>query len=247
MRRIAVLIAAAALIACGQPATNASADSAPPPPRTDDMIEGGGEGGGQAIETQAAFVARCTRELIAANPESQRWAGDQCAQQWQAVVAAGPWAEAFLAVAPASGERVAAAQVRTRVTQVRWNARPDGTLVAQGRLGNADAQVETNGNFSLMWSAVGEMSPYDVIEALRGRGAEVTMLGCSQLGAGEFNKAYRVTATGRAPFQLSLYDRGAPTANASSFYNATIVTSGQVQTLAQLRADGSDWAASCPY
>ena len=248
MRRIALLLAAAALIACGQPATNASADNAPPPPRIEDMAEGGGQGGA-AIETQDAFVARCTRELISANPQAQRWAGDQCGQQWQAVVAAGPWAEAFIIAAPAVGERVAAAQVRARVTQVSWNARPQGTLVAQGRLGAAEAQV-MNGSgprFALFWAATGEMIPYDVIEALRGRGAEVTMIGCAQMGAGEANKAYRVVAAGRAPFQLSLYDRTAPTANAESFYNASIDLSGRVQTLSQLRTDGSDWAARCAY
>lgn len=246
MRRIALLFAAAALLACGQPATNASADNAPPPPGAEDVVQGSGGG---AIETQAAFVARCTRELIAVNPESQRWAGDQCGQQWQAVVAAGPWAEAFLTAAPAAGERVAANQVRARVTQVSWNARPQGTLVAQGRLDNAEAQVMNGSSptFSLSWGATGELIPYDVIEALRGRGAEVTMIGCAQLGVGEGTKAYRVVAAGRAPFQLSVYDRTAPTANAESFYNATIDLSGRVQNIAQLRTDGSEWNATCPY
>ncbi len=250
MRRVALLFAAAALIACGQPATEASADHAPPPPRTDDMAQGGGQGGGAAaIETQDAFVARCTRELIAANPESRRWAGDQCGQQWQAVVAAGPWAEAFLTAAPATGERVAANQVGTRVTQVSWAARPQGTLVAEGRLGNAGAQVMGGSapSFSLSWGATGELIPYDVIEALRGRGAQVTMIGCAQMGVGEGTKAYRVAAAGRAPFQLNIYDRTAPTANAESFYNASIDLSGRVQTLSQLRTDGSDWTPTCPY
>jgi hypothetical protein len=250
MRRILLLFAAASLLACGQPATEASADNAPPPPRIEDMAQGGGQGGGPvAIETQAAFVARCTREMIAANPESRRWAGDQCGQQWQAVVAAGPWAEAFLTAAPATGERVAANQVRTRVTQVSWASRAQGTLVAEGRLGNAGAQVMGGSapSFSLSWGETGELIPYDVVEALRGRGAEVTMIGCAQLGVGEGTKAYRVVAAGRAPFQLTIYDRTAPTANADSFYNASIDLSGRVQTISQLRTDGSEWNATCPY
>jgi|CXWL01.1.fsa_nt_gi hypothetical protein len=244
MHRLVMLIAAATLIACGQPATNASADSAPPPPRIDDMEQGGG--GGAGLETQSAFVARCTRELIAANPQSRTWAPGQCEQDWQKVVAAGPMADAILAAVPAPGERVAGAQVRARVSSVQWAGRPEGTLVAQGRLGESDVQVEA-ATMNFFWDRAGEPIPFDVLNALRGRAADVVMIGCAMLGVGETNQVYRVTAPGRAPFQLSVYGREAPTANANAFYNVGVTLNGQIATIAQMRADGSEVTPTCPY
>lgn len=246
MRRIAIVFAAAALIACGQPPSNASADSAPPPPRMDDILDGDQGGGGPALETQADFVARCTREMIAANPQSRQWAGSQCEQEWEKVLASRPLADAMLAAVPAPGETVAPAAIRARTPSVQWRARPEGALIAQGRLGQADVNVDSNG-LTFAWAETGALIPFDLVQALRERGAEVTMVGCSQLGTGEFSTYHRVVAAGRAPFGLMVYERTAPTANASSFYSAVANVSGQISTLASLRRDGSEWSATCPY
>jgi hypothetical protein len=199
-----------------------------------------------AVESQADFVTRCTRETIASNPESRSWAQGNCEQVWAQVLAAGPMADAILAAVPAPGEAVAGSAVRARVAAVQWMARPDGALVAQGRLGDAEVQVEAAA-LNFFWQETGAMIPFEVVEALKGRGANVAMVGCTQLGVGEFSKTYRVEAPGRAPFALGIYDRMAPTANANSFYNVSVNLSRRVPTLAQLRAGGEDVSATCAY
>jgi hypothetical protein len=87
--------------------------------------------------------------------------------------------------------------------------------------------------------------PYDVVEALRGRGADVSLAACLRLGPDEASKLYRVSAPGRASLALSLSERTAPTANAASFYNVAVDLSGRMPTLAELRRDGSEWNATC--
>lgn len=228
MRRFLLSFAAAlALIACGQPQSNASA---------------------QAIlaNAQADYLAACTAAMIAENPRAGEWAPAQCQQQWEMVVAAGPMAEAILAAVPVSGA-TDPASLRARLAMVQWDARPEGTLIASGRLGrDLSVQVDRAGpNLNFYWSEAGAAIPYDVLGALRARGAEVSMLGCYALGMGENNEAYRVAAPGRAPFALSVYGRMAPTANANSFYNVGAGLSGQVKTLAQMRREDSTWAAAC--
>jgi hypothetical protein len=109
-----------------------------------------------------------------------------------------------------------------------------------------DIAVSVEGRaVTFSWEAVGELIPYDVVGALAERGAPPTMIGCSQLGTGEYNKAFSVTPRGGAAFQLNIYERTAPTANASSFYNATADLSGRVHTRAQLASDGMEWTAAC--
>ncbi len=227
MRRFALIIAmSAALIACGQPNSSAAA-------------QGGNE-------TQADYIARCTADMVAQNPRAGEWAPAQCQQQWETIVAAGPMAEAILAAAPVSGA-ADPTTLRTRLAMIQWDARPEGTLIASGRMGRAlSVQVDRAGpSLNFYWSEAGAMIPYDVLGALRARGAEVTMVGCYAMGMGENNESYRVVAAGRAPFALSVYGRMAPTANANSFYNVGAGLSGRVQTLAQLRGEDSSWNATC--
>ena len=204
MRVFAVMAIAAALVACGQPAaTNggAAAQGASAP----------------AANAQAAFITSCTQRVIAQNANMRPYAADQCQQEWQTIVDAGPMADAILAAAPVSGA-TDAATLRTRLTMVNWRGRPEGTLLAQGALGNLEVQVDRQGpSLNFFWSETGALIPYDLLGALLQRGAAADMVACSALGVGENSKVYRVTAPGRAPFQLSLYDRNAPTANAEVF------------------------------
>jgi hypothetical protein len=228
MRRFAILIATSlALIACGQPSSNAAAQ-------------------GGATETQTDYIARCTADMVAQNPRAGEWAPSQCQRQWETILAAGPMADAILAAVPVSGA-ADPATLRARLAMVQWDARAEGTLIASGRLGqDLSVQVDRAGpslNFS--WSEAGAAIPYDVLGALRARGAEVTMVGCYAFGMGENNEAYRVVAAGRAPFALSVYGRMAPTASANSFYNVGAGLSGQVKTLAQMRREDESWNPSC--
>ncbi len=227
MRRIALIIAtSAALVACGQPASTAAAQG--------------------AAGSQADYIARCTADMIAQNPRAGEWAPAECQQRWEMVVASGPMAEAILAAVPVSGAADPAG-LRARLTMIQWDARAEGTLIASGRLGrDLSVQVDRAGpSLNFAWSQTGAMIPYDVLGALRARGAEVIMVGCYALGVGENNEAYRVVAPGRAPFALSVYGRMAPTANAESFYNVGAALSGQVKTAAQLRREDASWNATC--
>ncbi len=151
--------------------------------------------------------------------------------------------DAILAAVPAAPGAIDPTSIQARVTQVTWRARPEGTLAAQGMLGNVEAQVmRTPPSFALMWNATGEPVPYDVPAELRARGATVTMIGCMPLGTGENDAHYAVVAQGHAPFALNIYTREAPTANANSSYNVTVNLTGRMPTRASL---GTDYAATC--
>lgn len=151
--------------------------------------------------------------------------------------------DAILAAVPAASGAIDPASIASRVTQVTWRARPEGTLAAQGVLGNVEAQVQrTPPSFALMWGATGEPIPYDVITELRARGAQATLIGCMALGMGENEEVYAVTAQGHAPFGLSVYGREAPTASAGAFYNVTVNLTGRVPTRASL---GVDYTPTC--
>lgn len=240
MRLYLSIIAIALLVAtCGDTKTTGSAGA---PPVASAAAAGG------AIESQASFLARCTREMIASNPQSSTWADSSCQQTWETVAAADPMAEAILAAIPVKAAAVDVTTLPPRLPMIQWAARPEGTLAASGRLGSAiDVQVERSlPKLNFYWQKTGELIPYDVVAALRGRGVEVVLVGCQMLGVGEAQKAYLVSAPGHAPFGLGIYDRNAPTANANSFYNVGVDLSGQVSTLALLQRDGGDWTATCP-
>lgn len=179
---------------------------------------------GTASGGEAAYLARCIEEMVAQNSQARQWAPAECAQRWQTVVAAGPLAEAILAAGA-------------------------GTPPAGARLGR-DLAIQNDRaarTVTFSWAETGAMIPYDALGALRERGAEAAMIGCVQLGVGEFSAVHRVAPRTGAPFQISIYDRMAPTANAESFYNVMVNLNGQVQTLAQLRTDGMEWTEACAY
>lgn len=154
-----------------------------------------------------------------------------------------PLVDAILAAVPATPGAIDPASIPTRVTSVAWRARPDGSLAAQGALGNVEAQVmRTPPSFGLMWGATGEPIPYDVVSELRARGATVTLVGCQAFGMGENNQSYVVVAPGHAPFGLGIYAREAPTASAGAFYNVGVDLTGRPPTLASL---GADFSPTC--
>lgn len=192
--------------------------------------EAGAQGG--AVETQSAYMERCRRETIARYPNARAQADGICQSQWEQVVVAGPIADALLAVAPAPGATFDPTSARTRLNALR------GFDVATAR---APAPTAT-----ISWFRDGEPIPFNLEDALRGRGATLSMIACLSFGSSEGTRVYRIEAPGKAPFALTVAFRNAAVASQSSNYSATADFSARLPTLAALARDGSGWTATCP-
>ena len=197
-----------------------------------------------AQETQDQFMARCT-QVLAETANMASYAEGACAEQWPKVTRANQMVDAVLSVFVAgTPSALAPADVQRRASMVRW------TSPSQGRL--ADLNVETTRTpttqIIFKWSATGEPVPFDPVEALRVRGAEVYPIGCYALGAGETNSVWRIDAPGHAPFALTVYNREAPTASAMSHITVSADAERNIPTLDDLRAaePDPDWMQTCP-
>ncbi len=235
MRVIAALAALVLAVACsrGAPAVDGAARA---------------EAQARAVETQEAFIARCTRETIASNPQSRAWAQSSCEQTWEIVAAAGPLADTILAAAPETAVPADLTALRARLTAIRWSARATPPALANGTL--RDLAVSLNRAppaLSFAWQSNGQTVPYDLAQALRGRGATLTLVACQSYGGPyEVVRLFRVEAPGKAPFGLSIYAVDAATATSYAAFTASLDLSGAAPTLARARASGGDWAPRCP-
>jgi hypothetical protein len=204
---------------------------------------------------RATYLASCRKQQLAKYPQmTPENAEGNCTYQWDLVVAAGPLADAVLAAVPArGGDRPGLDDLRARLPQVRWDARPQGQpgLLASGQW---DAlRVEVNGpapaaSLVLAWRKVGAEIPYDLPAALQLRGATVQSLGCYHFGSVEQNQVYLVTLAPRPPFALTIYRLGAAFANSNAAQVFTADLTGRLPTLAELRAEHRDppWVVPCP-
>lgn len=168
-----------------------------------------------AAGTEAQFLARCRTDYLRKDASAARWADGQCREDWKKVVAAGPAADALLAILPTPGQRPAPAQVRQRL------AGPLGGLTPQVEGGASPTAVGVG------WRRTGELIPYDLVGALRVRGATLDLASCEKLGTGEGTRTYAGAVPGRAPFALTVDERTAPTANADSYYGARMSLDGR--------------------
>lgn len=184
-----------------------------------------------AGDARAKYLAQCRREHVSRDAGAARWADEACAEGWKAVVAAGPAADALLAVLPTTAaERPTLAAIRQRATGVRWTGAARGQALASGKLGGLDVLVEGPGApraVGVNWGATGAMIPYDVVGAMRARGATLAEMSCEKIGTGEGGRSYAGTAPGRAPFTLRIDQRTAPTGNALSYYAASVSLDGR--------------------
>ncbi|MBX3486264.1 hypothetical protein, partial [Phenylobacterium sp.] len=145
-------------------------------------------------------------------------------------VAGGPAADALLAVAPAPGERPTLEAIRQRAAGVRWAPRATAPDLASGSLGGLSASVEGRGAPSALgfgWTKIGAEIPYDVVNAMRVRGARLVEMSCEKLGTGEGTRAYAGTLAGRAPFTVTVDQRTAPTGGATSYYSVSLALDGR--------------------
>ncbi|MBD7941755.1 hypothetical protein [Brevundimonas guildfordensis] len=194
-------------------------------------------------------MSRCRERALAQNPGAD-WADSYCAETWPAVTRSNPLVDAILApFAQGAPAALDPADVRARTAAVRWLPARPGAQAFEGAIGSvrAVARRAPTAVLELSWTAVGEPVPYEVVEALRTRGARVSPIGCYAFGAGESNTVYRVEAAGHVPFAMTVYRREAPTANAWSTLTITADAERNIPTLDSLRAAerDSEWTTDC--
>lgn len=199
-------------------------------------------------EDKAAFSTRCKRETLAQAPTATAQVDSICSSRWDMVVATAPITDAILALAPAPGASFNPASAAGRLTTVRWAAMPVTGQLKSGRLRDLDVGIISTpvSGATFSWFKNGEPIPFDVEEALKVRGATLSLIGCLSFGAAEGSRVYQVNTPGKAPFVLHVDFRSAAVASQSSDYGVTAGYGGQPPTLAALRKDGSEWTATCP-
>lgn len=200
-------------------------------------------------DARERFLDRCREGVLAQNPGAD-WADSHCAEIWPAVTRSNPLVDAILSpFAEGAPAALDPADVRARATAVRWLPSRPGAQAFEGALGPVKvvARRAPSSVLELSWTAVGEPVPYEIVEALRARGAGVAAIGCYAYGAGESNTVYRVEAQGRAPFAMTVYRREAPTGSAWSSLTITADAERNIPTLDGLKAAEPDpeWTADC--
>lgn len=187
------------------------------------------------IETEQAFMDRCERDLLAHDPGAATWAGSECWSRWQAADAAGPMAEALLTLSRFTAQTAPPVdEVRAKLGMVQWTGADTGTL---GDLGVALSWGSTPG-ISFAWYEIGAYGRYNLIDALRSRGAVLKTLGCPQYPGASMGqeKVVQVVAENRPGFTLTVYSRAAPTAIEPGIYEVHADFGGVIPTRAALQS-----------
>ncbi|HAF56196.1 MAG TPA: hypothetical protein DCL01_13515 [Thauera sp.] len=190
-----------------------------------------------APDARPRYLVDCRQAYVSRSADAARWADEQCVADWNKITASAAATDALLAALPAApGEVLPLASLRQRLSAVRWAAKPGSReLSASGRLGEFEVSVTGSPaakTLGVNWGEVGAEPPYDIVGAMRARGVTLTEIACEEFGSGEWQRVFAGSAPGRAPFRLEIGQRIAPTANANSYYSATIDLSGRAPTVA---------------
>ncbi len=189
----------------------------------------------------ARFKAQCRSKFLAEKPRDTSWIDPACADEWKRVTASQQVAETLLLAAPAGpGSTPPVAQLKARTPAVRWAARPEGTLLASGKLGIYDVSIDGKPSpqqFGVSWSKIAEPIPLDIPGAFAARGATVTLTSCEKTGTGEGERVWHVQFPGRPAFELSQYERTAPTGNAWSSLSVNVRVDGKPARRGPVRCD----------
>lgn len=207
------------------------------------------------VQTETAFLDACEKEWVQREPSAAPWARGQCGVKWRWAMAAGPMAEAILALSLTDGDAVRTQEdARTLVSTVRWSS--DGA----GTLDDAEVSLRANG-ISFGWQQPGSEGRFNVIDALRSRGVTLQSLGCPQYPMASMGREKVMLATfpRRQLFTLTVYSRGAPTGFEPGIYEVDADFSGAVPDMDALRGghypggggrafavDPTGWVTECP-
>lgn len=198
------------------------------------------------IQTEAAFLDACEQEWVKREPAARAWARGECQVKWRWAVAAGPMADAILAMSVAQGDgaRLQAPDPASRA------AMPAGVTVSRRAAG-----------IRFDWQQPGSEGRFNVTGALRNRGVTLKSLGCPQYPGASMGREKVMLAAmpGRKPFVVTVYSRGAPTGFEPGVYEVDADFSGVVPGMTALRAgrypggggrafavDPTGWVAECP-
>ncbi len=202
--------------ATAAPATAAAPPAGSPPPVLSDA--------------QSRHIAACRKAYLAEKPKTTNWIDGACTEEWKRVTDAQPVVDQLLRAVPGGpGAAPALADLKQRMPGVRWAARGAQGEMATGQLGAYGISVAGKARpegVSVNWTKVGEEIPLDIPAALAARGAKLTLASCEKTGVGEGERIWRVDLPGRPPFELSIYQRTAPTGNAWSSLVATMRVDG---------------------
>ena len=204
--------------------------------------------GVRLVEGEAAYLSRCRSETAARYPNLGPQTNSICQSIWSEIVSAGPMADAIVTAMPRQGVAFDPSAVRSALPSIRWAGTPAQGRVASGRLSDIDVAVTRvpAPGLAFMWFKEGEPIPFNLEEALRVRGVSLTMIGCLAFGSAEQTRVYGAGAAGKSPAVLTIAARTAAVASQSSDFSVSVDFSGRMPSLASLRADGSEWQASCP-
>ncbi len=140
-------------------------------------------------------------------------------------------ADLLLSVIPEQpGARPSLEATRQAATGVRWGAKAAPRSLASGTFGGLPVSVNGRGQpetVVVSWTKPGALIPFDIPAAMRQRGVTLTQVSCEKIGVGEGQRVYEAAAAGRAPFALTIEQRTAPTASASSYYGAIVSLDGR--------------------
>ncbi|PZU50318.1 MAG: hypothetical protein DI568_04145 [Sphingomonas sp.] len=215
-----------------RPATGAMAATAAPAPSAAPAGPAAPAGTVPPVLADAAprFKAACRKEYLADKPPRTDWIDAQCNEDWARVAASQPAAEMLILATPGGpGSAPAVAELRQRLAKVRWQSKTETGNLANGLIGNFSFGIQGKSRpetASVSWSEVGAEMPIDMQSAFAARGATLALIRCEKLGSGEGERSWSVTFPGRPPFELTVFQRTAPTGNAWSFYNATVRVDG---------------------
>jgi|SRR6478672_10057670 len=132
-----------------------------------------------AQDARDRFIAECRAATVAEWPDVGERVDGMCAERWPSVARSNPLVDILLS--PFAGDArppITAEDLRGRTELARWgSATPQGM---EGRFGELEIQIPPDAPLRLviLWAAVGEPVPYEIVDALRLRGASVGLIGC---------------------------------------------------------------------
>lgn len=198
------------------------------------------------VLSETAFLDACEQEWVQREPAAVPWARGECQVKWRWAMAAGPIADAILAMSKADGD-AAGQQAPVSVSGAAMPAGVEMSLNAAG--------------IRFDWQEPGSEGRYNVTGALRSRGVTLQSLGCPQYPGASMGREKVMLAgvPGRQPFVVTVYSRAAPTGFEPGVYEVDADFSGNVPDMRALQVgrypggggrafavDPTGWVAECP-